>query len=127
MAWDDEPCSKRGPGLTHTTNGTARCVDCGVATWNREHRPIAPVPRRVVLAIPDRFRDEYRVERQRGLSDLDAQALIALRYGLGPPAEAEQPSSVEQRQRTAHGGGATPWTLRELARLEFIRWDHAED
>ena len=120
MADDTEQCPQRGPGLTHTTDGSPRCADCGTPTLNRRERP---APRRESPAVPPQaFRDEYVTARAAGLSPPDAEAIIALRHLLGPVDDPYQPGSVEKRQRERHNGGASPWKLRDLARLEFTRW-----
>lgn len=67
--------------------------------------------------IPYRFRAAYAELRQAGLSDADAQSLLCTREGLWPPEPDPLAGPVERRQRI------TPWTLRQLARLAFLRSD----
>lgn len=56
------------------------------------------------------------------MTDSDAQALICYRRGLTSPELVNEAGSVERRQRAAHGGGASPWSLRDLVYLEGVRW-----
>lgn len=58
FSYDDEQCPERGPMLTHTTNGTPECAECGITTYNRKRRgtpanptnvqPIRPAVTKVV-------------------------------------------------------------------------------
>lgn len=121
FAYDDEPCPSRGPGLNHITDGTPQCAECGITCYNARLRTETPTepspapspwqvpsPRRPFNPVPNYLKSEYYRER-RHLSDKDAQAFVAFQHGLEPAV------------------GCQPWTLRELARLEFLAWRVARE
>ncbi len=97
MAWDDEQCPARSGGLTHV--GFPRCEVCGASAAMRDPSR----PRRARM-VPAYLEPEWRRAKRSGLTDDDAARTIAWDHGLEPV------------------DGATPWTLWQLAGLEFPRW-----
>ena len=107
-AFDDEQCPNRQHGLNHILDGEGHCMECNVPLVRAIREPkfeTGPVNQfwRPRLRIPRYLQAEYMQALRSGLTDEDAQAKVAEDRGLRP-------------------AGTRPWTLGELARLEFHRW-----
>jgi hypothetical protein len=108
FAFDDEQCPVRQEGLNHILDGEGHCAECFIALKRAIREPKfekGPITQffRPRLRIPRAFNEEYMRRIRAGLSEEDAQAQMAEERGLRP-------------------AGTRPWTLGELARLQFTAW-----
>lgn len=121
IVYDDEVCAERGLALKHIKEDDGRCPYCHEVCYRRSRPPtgvIDPPPTASAArgkthassVIPPHLYEEYSVARHGGLSESDAEEIVALKHGLSPAVpEGETP------QRAS-------WTLRELNALEFMRY-----
>lgn len=118
----DEQCPKRGPAMKHTLDldkrPDGRCGECGmllIIPMSPAAIEVAPPPSPQKYLprstrIPSRFWARYTQARDAGLSDEEAQALIAcVEVGLDAVPNCR------------------PWTLAEAAKLEFVAWFALQD
>ena len=108
MAEDrDAPCPKRGPGLTHATNGGMHCLHCGVLTVrvSKAPDPVAELRARAVADLEAALRPSPR----------QARFWAFLRYCYSRPAAMAERSDVEPI-----GPADREWLEAALARLDDL-------
>jgi hypothetical protein len=109
-----EQCPQRNAGLSHTVpEGWLTCRDCGASLDKVPEEPSPPhevrdAPVYKYTPVPAAYRAEFIEARKTCPSDMDAQAYVCYQHGLEPV-------------------GDIPWTLRDLAKLEFVAWRTARE
>lgn len=122
-AYDYQSCPKRDGGRHEKDPDSYLCVYCHIRVVSVQVAKVESSELVVAEIVPDKpqepeiarrgdwsfnrvpnyLRAEYRAACHQGMDDEYAQGYVAKQHGLEP-------------------GGRDTWTLRQLAKLEFLKW-----